>query len=174
MEGNEFYVDGITESIIEVASGKSIDTEVKPMGLAGVRKILKKDGWKFDWKKEYRQSGRQLYKLVIVGDTIVQGLMSLQPIEKHVELHLIESAPHNYGSAKKYIGVAGNLVAFGCMISFDLGFEGFVGFRAKTRLIQHYIDTLGAELIFRDRMQISRKAAEKLVNSYYKNYFGEG
>jgi hypothetical protein len=47
-----------------------------------------------------------------------------------------------------------------------IGFEGIVGFRAKTRLIKHYMDTLGAELLFRDRMCIWEKSARKLVNSY--------
>jgi hypothetical protein len=33
------------------------------------------------------------------------------------------------------------------------------------------MDTFGAELLFKNRMSISGKSAEKLVNSYYKNYF---
>ena len=56
---------------------------------------------------------------------------------------------------------------------YDAGFEGFVGFRAKTRLIQHYIDTLGAELIFKDRMSISGESAKNLVNSYFENHLLE-
>jgi hypothetical protein len=67
--------------------------------------------------------------------------------------------------------VPGNLVAFACKTSFELGFDGFVGFVAKTRLIQHYIDTLKAEPVFKNRMRISKESAEKLVNSYYKSFF---
>ena len=111
-----------------------------------------------------------MYKLVIKGETSIQGLLSLQPAENYIEMHLIETAPHNYGKSKKYIGVPGNLVAFACKTSFNSGYDGFVGFTAKTQLIQHYIDTLGAELIFRDRMSISGNSAKKLVNSYYNNY----
>ncbi len=85
-------------------------------------------------------------------------------------MHLIETAPHNYGKTKHYLGVAGNLVAFACKMSYDFGFDGFVAFTAKTQLIDHYIETLGAELLFRNRMSISGYAAKKLVNSYYKKY----
>jgi len=112
-----------------------------------------------------------LYKLVISGDEVIQGLISIQAREGYVEMYLIETAPHNFGRRKKYNGVAANLVAFACKMSFELDFGGYVGFVAKTKLIQHYIDTLGAEITFRDRMQIPGKSAEKLVNSYFKDYF---
>ncbi len=69
------------------------------------------------------------------------------------------------------MGVAGNLVAFACKLSFESGFDGYVAFTAKTELIEHYKQTLTAELIFKDRMTISTIPAKKLVNSYYKNYF---
>jgi hypothetical protein len=54
------------------------------------------------------------------------------------------------------------------LMSFDYGFEEFVGFTAKMQLIQHYIDTLGAQLIFRDRMSISGTAKSicLVLNSY--------
>jgi hypothetical protein len=86
-------------------------------------------------------------------------------------MHLLESAPHNYGKNKEFVGVPGNLVAFACKIGYEMGFEGNVAFTAKTRLIQHYKDTLGAELFFRDRMGISGNSAKNLVNSYFRDYF---
>jgi len=116
---------------------------------------------------------RQVYKLLILGDATIQGLISLQVIENYIELHLIETAPHNYGKSKLYAGVPGNLVAFACKLSFDYGFEGFVAFRAKTQLIDHYRETLGAELLFKDRMCISGLSAKKLVNSYFKHHLGD-
>ena len=72
---------------------------------------------------------------------------------------------------KKYLGVAGNLVAFVCKVSFDLGFKGFVAFTAKTKLITHYQESLGAEVLFKNRMAVATLAARKLVNSYYEGYF---
>ncbi|HMF73753.1 MAG TPA: hypothetical protein VK616_19865 [Flavitalea sp.] len=170
MRKHPFYIDKITNSIEDAATGKNLDTDVIPVIITDLKMVLKKHGWRFNWRSEFKYKDRQLYKLVVRGETMIQGLISLQPVENYIEMHLIETAPHNYGSSKKYVGVPGNLVAFACKMSFDFGFEGFVGFRAKTQLIKHYIDTLGAELIFRDRMSISENSAKKLVNSYYKNY----
>jgi len=170
MTNHSFYIDKITNSIEDAVTGNSHDTKVQPLVSADLKTILKKNGWRFNWKTEFKSSERQLYKLTLKDDRHIQGLLSLQPAENYVEMHLIETAPHNYGHSKKYVGVPGNLVAFACKMSYDLGFEGFVGFTAKTQLIRHYIDTLGAEILFRDRMSISGNSAKKLVNSYYKNY----
>ena len=59
-------------------------------------------------------------------------------------MDLLESAPFNRGKNKVYEGVAGNLVAHACKVSFQHGFEGYVSFTAKTKLIDHYTKTLGA------------------------------
>jgi len=170
MKGVEFYVDAITNSIVDVVTAESLETDVELMAPRDLKKILKKNGWKFNWKMESQYPDRQLYKLVIRDGEVIQGLISLQPLGGFVEMHLIETAPHNFGSKKKYLGVAPNLVAFACKISFEMGFGGQVAFTPKTRLIQHYIDSLGAEIIYRNRMQIPGKTAEKLVNSYFKDY----
>jgi hypothetical protein len=170
MRNHSFYIDKITNSIEDAITGKSLDTDVLLLIVTDLKTVLKKHGWRFNWKSEFKYEERQLYKLVIKEETSIQGLLSLQPAENYIEMYLIETAPHNYGHSKKYVGVPGNLVAFACKTSFDFGYEGFVGFTAKTQLIQHYIDTLGAELIFRDRMAISGNSAKKLVNSYYNNY----
>jgi hypothetical protein len=169
MQQQFFLIDKITKSIEDTAIGNSHETDVLTLSSRDLKFVLKKYGWRFNWKTEAKYPDRQLYKLVIKADETIQGLISLQVIENYIEMHLIEVAPHNYGKTKKYMGVAGNLVAFACKMSFELGFEGFVAFTAKTQLIQHYIDSLGATLIFRNRMSISGNAAEKLVNSYYKS-----
>jgi hypothetical protein len=66
-------------------------------------------------------------------------------------------------------GVAGNLVAYACKLSFQYGFEGFVSFTAKTRLIEHYEKTLAAYHFGGQRMIIPTLSAEKLVEKYFKN-----
>lgn len=169
MQEQFFLIDKLTKSIEDVVSGDSLETNVFAVSTSDLKYVLKKHGWRFNWKIEYKSLDRQLYKLVIKGDETIQGLLSLQIIENYIEMHLIEAAPHNYGKTKRYLGVAGNLVAFACKMSFDLGFGGFIAFTSKTQLIQHYMDSLGATLIFRNRMSISGEAAKKLVNSYYSN-----
>lgn len=166
-----FFIDKITNSIESACTGAIFDTDVFPIVPADLKAVLKKNKWQFNWKNELKQRDRRLFKLVIRDDTVIQGLVSLEPAGNYIEMHLIETAPHNYGKSKLYIGVPGNLVAFACKMSFESGFDGFVGFIPKTQLIQHYIDVLGAELIFKNRMLISTASAKKLVNSYYKSFF---
>jgi len=162
-------IDAITNSIRDVKTDQSFDTEVLPLYRNEIMLIHKKNGWRFDWKSEFKMKNHQLFKLVIQGRNEIQGLISLEAMDRFVEMHLIESAPHNIGKRKKYEGVPTNLVAYACKWSFELGFEGYVSFLSKTRLVEHYRQRLGAELIFKNRMQIATESAKKLVNSYYKN-----
>jgi hypothetical protein len=83
-------------------------------------------------------------------------------------MNLLESAPFNIGKNKLYDGVAGNLVAFACKLSFQRGFEGFVAFTAKTKLIGHYEKTLGAYHFGGQRMIIPTLASKNLVEKYFK------
>lgn len=131
MGGISIFVDKLTKSIEEVATERSVATDVQRISVVDLKTVLRKNGWKFKWKGELRCEGRELYKLVIKGDDIIQGLISLQRAENYVEMHLIEAAPHNFGKGKKYAGVAGNLVSFACKLSFDEGFGGFVAFTQK-------------------------------------------
>jgi len=101
---------------------------------------------------------------------IIQGLISLQDKGDHVFMHIIESNTFNRGMKKLYIGVPGNLVAFACKLSFDKGYEGFISFESKTKLMQHYHETLGAYILFGNMMALDTKAAAQLVNQYFPNY----
>lgn len=166
-----FLIDKITNSIEDAGSGKSLNTDILPASKSDLKRILKKYGWRFNWKLEINNIEREVFKLVVKNDPIVQGMISLEVMENFIEMHLIETAPHNFGKEKKYMGVAGNLVAFTCKLSFEFGFDGYVAFTSKTELIEHYKQTLSAELIFKDRMTISTIPAKNLLNSYYKNYF---
>jgi hypothetical protein len=169
----DFIIDKITNSIEEVASGKSFETIVMEIDWKEISKIHKKDGWHFNWKAEYKMPDRKVYKLSVINDLLIQGLISLMPDpeEKYFHLALIEVARHNFGKDKKFAGVASNLVAFACKLSYDIGFEGFVSFLAKTNLVEHYRQSLGAELIFgSQKMAIFPAMSEKLINSHYKNH----
>jgi hypothetical protein len=84
-------------------------------------------------------------------------------------LNLIETAPFNFGKNKLHESVPGNLFAFTCKCSWDRGYEGFVTFISKTRLIQHYENTLGAVHVGGHRMVIFPDAASKLIRRYFRN-----
>ena len=112
---------------------------------------------------------KEVYKLTIVNNpNIIQGLLCLTIEQDHIFMDLLESAPFNIGKHKIYEGVAGNLVAYACKISFQKGFEGYVAFTAKTRLIDHYERTLGACHFKNQRMIIETPAARILVEKYFK------
>jgi hypothetical protein len=85
-------------------------------------------------------------------------------------MELIESAKFNKGKSKLYRGVAGNLVAFACKLSFEKKYEGVVSFIAKTQLIKHYQESLGAKLFSDNRMYIDSKEAYQLTKKYFKNF----
>ena len=104
---------------------------------------------------------------IVNNQAIIQGLISIEIKFDHIYLHLVESASFNKGKEKIYAGVPGNLVAFACKLSFQRGHEGNVSFFSKTKLIQHYIDTLGAIHVGGRIMIIDTKAALKLINKYF-------
>ncbi len=68
-----------------------------------------------------------------------------------------------------YLGVPGNLVAFGCKLSFEKEYRGFLVFDAKSALIKHYETSLGATHFKGLRMIIGTSAAEKLIKHYFKS-----
>lgn len=167
----DFLIDKLTNSIENVITGDSFQTEVSLISKTDLKTITKKNKWLFDWKFEYNQPEREVYKLTIVGNpTIIQGLMCLEIKSDHVYMHLVENAPFNKGNGKMYAGVAGNLVAFACRLSFQRGYEGNVSFLSKSLLIEHYEKTLGAFHFGGRVMIIETKAALNLINKYFKNY----
>ena len=163
-------IDKLTNSIENIITGDSFQTDVTFIDKNDLKSITKRTGWLFDWKNEYKKPDRDVYKLTIVGNPdIVQGLISITEREDYIYIHLIESAPFNLGQNKVYLGVPGNLVAFVCRISFHHGFEGYVSFTAKTQLIGHYEKTLGANNVGGQLMIINTDAALKLIKKYFKN-----
>jgi hypothetical protein len=161
-------IDKLTRSIENVVTGDSFSTEVLPLSKQDLLHLTKKNGWKFNWEKEYRQPDRQVFKLTISGNpAVIQGLISISTDVDFVKMNLIENAPSNFGKHKMYYAVAGNLIAFACKRSFELGFDGFVAFMAKTVLIDHYAKTLGAVPIGGQRMVIWKKQAQALVDAYF-------
>jgi hypothetical protein len=168
--GFDIEIDELTNSIKNVISGDSFSTDISRITKTDLKNILQKEGWQFDWKLELKQPERDVYKLTIVNNqSIIQGLISLEVRSDHVYMHLVESAPFNKGKTKLYSGIPGNLVAYACKLSFQRGHEGTVAFISKSQLIDHYIESLGAEHVGGRLMIIDSKAALKLINKYFSN-----
>ncbi len=167
---NDFVIDRLTNSITNSISGDSFPTDVSLLSKNDLKQINKKNGWLFKWKDELNLPDREVYKLTIVNNpNIIQGITSLTIKPDHVVIHLIESAPFNKGKDKLYEGVAGNLVAYACRLSFQRGANGFVSFHSKTNLVDHYIKTLNARHYGNHLMVIDTDAAQILVDKYFKS-----
>ena len=166
----DFIIDELTNSIKNIITGDSFQTEILGITKADLKTISKKNSWLFDWKKELKYPERDVYKITIVNNPkIIQGLISLEVKEDHIFVHLVESASFNKGKNKMYSGVPGNLIAFACKLSFQRGHKGNVAFISKTQLIDHYIKSLEAIHIGGRLMIIDTKAALKLLSKYYSN-----
>ena len=166
----DFEVDKLTNSIQNTISGDSFPTEVSRLTKADLKQITKKNGWAFKWKTELDDNTREVYKLTISNNpNIIQGILSLTIEPDHVYMDLLESAPFNRGKNKLYEGVPGNLVAYACKVSFQNGFDGYLSFTAKTKLINHYVKTLGAHHFGGHLMIINTITANKLIDQYFKS-----
>jgi hypothetical protein len=166
----DFIVDRLTNSIQNTISGDSFPTEVLRLRTDDLKQITKKQGWNFNWKQELADNSREVFKLTITNNpNIIQGMLSLSLEDDHVYMHLLENAPFNIGQNKLYEGVAGNLVAHACKVSFQQGFNGFIAFTSKTKLIEHYEKNLGAYALGGHRMIIPTDAAQILVDKYFKS-----
>ncbi|MDZ4331437.1 MAG: hypothetical protein U0945_12775 [Flavobacterium sp.] len=165
----DFVIDKLTNSIQNTISGDSFPTEVGRFTIKDSLQTTKKNGWNFNWKAELNNDLNEVYKLTIVHNSdIIQGLLSIKREADHIFMNLLENAPFNIGKNKLYEGVAGNLVAFACKLSFQYGFEGFVSFTAKTKLIEHYEKTLGAYHFGGHKMIIPTEPSRLLVQKYFK------
>ena len=125
----EFIIDRLTNSIQNVISGDSFQTEVIRLSKSDLINVTREKGWNFDWNLEFKDIKKEVYKLTILNNqTIIQGLLSISIEKDHVFINLLENAPFNLGKSKLYEGVAGNLVAYACKISYQKGFDGYVVF----------------------------------------------
>lgn len=166
----DFVIDKLTNSIQNTISGDSFPTDVSILTKVDLYQVTKKNGWHFNWEEEFNNNRRDVYKLTITNNpNIIQGLLSFTVKEDHFFMNLIESAPFNLGRNKLYEGVPGNLVAFACKVSFQRGFDGFLAFTAKTKLIKHYERILGAYHFGNQLMIIQTREAQKLIDKYFKS-----
>lgn len=169
----DIAIDELSPCLRKASTGEIVDTTVKTIKPTRA----KFSGWEFDWTRPNRD-GFTVYALYAKGDSRIQGMVSMKadPSAKAVKIDVVESAPHNnphnpnnVSNAKEYLGVGGHLFAEAARQSKKIGYDGFVFFQAKTNLIEHYQNELGAILINpRERiMAIDETAAKALIERYY-------
>ena len=86
----DFEIDKLTDSILNTISGDSFQTEVSLLTKSDLKTITKSRGWLFNWKHEFNQPDREVYKLTIIDNPdIVQGLGHHGGLlgQRHPDLH---------------------------------------------------------------------------------------
>lgn len=160
--------DGFARSVIDTKTRRSCATVIRPWRELLAGEFASTSQWNFNWLKETRVDNRNVHGLLLRRSNRIEGLVSLEPASDHVFVHLLESAPHNRGPSKLFEGVPGNLVAFACAVSFNAGHRGHLALDAKTELINHYEETLGAIRVGSGtRMILDEPAADELIRRCY-------
>ena len=167
-------IDELTPCLRRLSDNKIVDTHFE---IIDPRKMDLRN-WEFEqsWKSKNKE-GYTVKGLFAENDTRVQGLVAYKdaPKDKGVYVALVESAPHNSGynktiKNKEYSGVGAHLFAEAVRESFDLGYNGFIGFQAKNKLVKHYSKILGAfQVGSSQQMIVDETAAKKLYERYYGN-----
>lgn len=123
--------------------------------------------WKFDWVELSKYKGSTIYKIETQD---IECLMMIQFIDDDFfEMKNIEVSPKNYGSNERYTNAAEIMIAYGCLLSFELNkgpYQGYLSFISKGELIDYYVERYNAELVFRERMQINPINGLKLIRKY--------
>ena len=165
----DVIIDKLTPCLIEISTGNIYQTT---FSIAEAKELvrLQAKGWNFDWAdSELRRYN--IYKLQLKDDNVIQGLVAAEVIRGAVYIRLAESAPHNLGDNKKFVGVGGHLFAIAIKLSNAMGFNGYVFFDAKNmKLVDHYAKSFGANRVMARihvyRMEIDEVNAQKLLENY--------
>lgn len=164
----DIVIDSFTPCLKNTLTGEIVSTGFSSASKAELRKL---SGWNFNWLGDDLKAS-EIYKLYVKGDGEIQGLVALTDFtrDKAIYVNIAESAPHNLGKQKKFIGVGGHLFAIAAQISVEKGYGEFVFMDAKNmELVEHYRKTLGAVLLGRPhqyRMVIDEESSAKLLSVY--------
>ena len=105
----------------------------------------------------------------------IQGLVAIQrdSCAKAVYIQWMSSAPWNNKErteTPRYEGVGGHLFAISGRVSSEAGFDGYVfGFASNQKVLEHYIEKLGAihiGLIHPYQFAIEADAMKKILETY--------
>lgn len=63
--GPDFIVDKLTNSIENVVTGDSFATDISILTTNDLKIITKTKGWLFNWREEFKDPARDIYKLTM-------------------------------------------------------------------------------------------------------------
>lgn len=159
---NTTYI--LKSAIIFNPTGKKYNAIASIVSLVEIKQH--KEYFDFDFEKLYKQ-GFILYKITKEGESdILHGLVAFTPSIGILKCANMELSKLNKKGIYLYSGIGKCMIALCCKVSFDLGFEGYITFEAKNRLMPYYM-RYGAIKIGGLRMAIETKEARKLVDLYF-------
>ncbi len=125
-----------------------------------------KEYFEFDFEKLLKD-GFILFKITREGEMdMLHGLVAFTPSTGILRCANMELNNLNKRGISLYSGIGKCMVALCCKISFDLGFDGYITFEAKNRLMPYYM-RFGAIKTGGLRMAIETKEAKKIVDLYF-------
>ncbi|WP_300600846.1 hypothetical protein [Niabella sp.] len=132
-------------ALVEVKTRKKKRVRITPVEDKDYKK-LSKGRYYFSWKPFRSLTGVIVYKLQIVDEDEILGVMALVDVsnESRIEIHLLACAKEHVGKHKVYDGIAGHLIAFACRLALkQYGSSACVSLVPKTRLKIHYMRQYG-------------------------------
>jgi hypothetical protein len=144
---------------------KAVSVIVKPVESVDF-KIITKAKYFFKWDQLKNEA--DLYKLTLTNNTEILGLVGLidTPSEYRIEIKLLAASRENVGSAKKYKGIAGCLIAYAAREALKrYGHLACVSLRPKTEIRQHYINQYGMQSAGQ-QVYLDGQALFNLINTY--------
>lgn len=164
-------VDELVPCIRDLKTGEFVDTT---LGVVVDRTKLKgynsKTGWYINWQKVPKDC--TILALRVKGDDEIQGLVAFKgmPDHKTVRGHWAVTNPKSnkqFTSNPEYSGIGGHLFAAMADASVNMGYGGFIeGTAANSKLLDYYIDKLGAKRLGGLDFYIDEEAARKLIEKY--------
>lgn len=146
--------------------------EFKPLRKSDLSQLSPFTGWTedFNWSDYLEKSDVFAYKLLIKGQPYIQGVISLQPknSDGFMFIPLVESAPFNRGTFRVFHNIVEVLFGFACEKSIEFGFEGYVAFKPKSNLYDHYVKKLSAKPAGVSGLHLDPIDAKRLISLYYK------
>lgn len=152
-------------------NGELYPSEVVSMQMADARS-LQQLGWEneFSWKKYFQPDEySNAYKLLVIGNSFLQGAIAYRDELDHVYVDLLESSPMNRyrNKDREFLNVADVLLGAACYRSLYIGAGGFVAFTPKSKLYDYYAHRFHAKRIGA-RMFLDDLDARRLIGLYYR------
>ena len=164
----DIKIDKLTPCLEKASTGEIVNTSYEKVTKDDLSSL---NNWLFNWNDTFLKDCL-IYKVLAEGDLRIQGLIAVkdEPENNALYIKIAESAPHNRGKNKEYLGTGGHLFAVAALISFEKGYGGFMYMDAKNkRLVDHYIEILNASFvggIHPYRISVSEAAAKRLIEFY--------